>query len=362
MIIGIDANKATIKKRTGVENFVFELVSNLLKIDQKNQYLLLASSDLPADIAQHSNTSLALSKYRRPWNSFFLPLLLLKNKPDVYLQPLDSIPAFAPDKSIAVVHDLAYKFFEDAYSESESKRQNKVLANVVKTAKKIICVSESTKKDLLDFYPNTENKIEVIYLGYDPDKFHVIDTPKDVLKLGCPYILYSGRLEERKNTLRLVQAFYKLKKENSIPHKLVLAGAPGHNYDQIFNAIRKEPNLMNDIVMPGHVSHDSLPDLIAQADIFVYPSLYEGFGLSLLEAMACGAAIVTAKSSSLPEVAGDAAVYINPLDVSDIAEGINYLIEHPETKKHYQHLAIERAKIFSWEKTASEFLKALENL
>ena len=362
MIIGIDANKATIKNRTGVENFVYQLVLNLLKIDRKNHYALFTGTELPKEISDHNNLVTHQSVGKRPWISFFLPLLLLQNKPDIYLQPLDGVPFFAPKKSIAVVHDLAYKYFKDAYTNGELKRQNRVLENVVKKAKRIICVSESTKKDLLDFYPGAVDKVKVIYLGYDPNRFHEIANPKDVLKLNAPYILYSGRLEERKNTTRLVQAFYQLKKQKNIPHKLVLAGSPGHNYHEIYHEIQSEPKLMNDIIMPGHISHELLPDLIAKADIFAYPSLYEGFGLSLLEAMACGATIVTAKSSSLPEVAGEAAVYIDPLDSSDIAKGIDYLISHPETKQHYQKLAIERASSFSWEKTAREFLKELESL
>ncbi|MFA6963650.1 MAG: glycosyltransferase family 1 protein [Patescibacteria group bacterium] len=362
MIIGIDANKATAKNRTGIENFVFELILNLLKIDAQNTYYLFAANDLPDQIIKHKNVVQIKSKFSRPWNKIVLPLLLRQNKPDVYLQPLDGIPMFAPEKTIGVIHDLAYKYFPEAYSGLENRRQNGVLSNVNAKAKKIICVSESTKTDVLDFYPESKSKIKVIHLGYDPEVFHSIEKPKDVLKTDGPYILFAGRLEERKNVKRLVEAFLKVKAESNIPQKLVLAGSPGYNYSKIYQAIVSDRKYINEIIMPGHISHAQMPDLIAKADFVVFPTLYEGFGLPVLEAMACGAAVVAAKSSSLPEVAGEAAVYVNPLDVDDIAEGINYLIQHPETKKHYQGLALERAKDFSWEKTAKEFLNELESL
>ncbi len=362
MIIGIDANKATVKKRTGIENFVFELILNLLAIDSKNTYYLFAASDLPDQITRYKHVVQIKSKFSRPWNKFALPLLIRKNMPDVYLQPLDAIPMFAPRKTLGVIHDLAYKYFPEAYSGLENRRQNKVLANIISKSQKIICISESTKKDVLDFYPKAKDKIDVIHLGYDPKIFHQIDKPRDVLKIDSPYILFTGRIEERKNVKRLVEAFLKVKKELNIPQKLILAGAPGYNYDKIYKAIIKDTTYANEIIMPGHISHESLPDLMVKADFLIFPTLYEGFGLPVLEAMACGAAVVAAKSSSLPEVAGEAAVYVNPLDVDDIAEGISYLIQHPETKKHYQGLALERAKHFSWEKTARSFLTELENI
>ena len=362
MIIGIDAAKAAIENRTGIENVVYEVILNLLKIDQKNEYLLFSNAPLPKEFCCHKNATIVTSKYRRPWNKLMLPLLLRKNPCDVYLQLTDAIPPFAAKKSVAVFHDFAYEYFPSAYSRRELGKQRQARNNIVEKAHRIVCVSEATQRDLFRNHPGLETKTSVIYLGYDHQKFRPIDHPKDILRLDTKYILYTGRIEERKNTLRLVRAFFRLKKELDIPHKLILAGGPGHNYTKVYREIHNHKDYVNDVILPGHISHDRLPDLIAGSDVFVFPTLYEGFGLPLLEAMACGAAIVTSNVSSMPEIAGDAAIFINPLDENDLAEAMAYFIFHPEVKESYRKRGLERSADFSWEKTAANFLKLLESL
>ncbi|MCX6808226.1 MAG: glycosyltransferase family 1 protein [Candidatus Berkelbacteria bacterium] len=362
MIIGIDTSKAAVENRTGIENFVYELVLNILKLDSSNQYLLFTNKRLPYEITKHKNAIEVLSKYPRPWNRVILPYYLRHFKPDVYLQPLDAIPHFAPEKSIGVIHDFAYIHFRDAYSGKQLRDQHRALRSVVRKAARIVCVSNSTRDDLLKVHPEIKDKAVTIQLGFDQEKFHPISDPKDVLKLNQKYILASGRIEDRKNTLRLVRAFFRLKKELQIPHKLVLAGGPGHNYKKVYQEIQNNKEFSSDVVLSGHIAHDRLPDLIAGADVFAYPSLYEGFGLPLLEAMACGAAIITSKTSSMPEVAGDAAIYVNPLDENDLAEALAYFIFHPEVQASYRKRGIERSALFSWEKTAKAFLQLIMEL
>jgi glycosyltransferase involved in cell wall biosynthesis len=362
MIIGIDASKAAIKNRTGIENFVYEVVLNIIKTDRKNSFLLFSNQSLPSEFSEHKNVTIVLSRYKRLWNKLSLPLLLRKNQCDVYLQPSDAIPMFAPKNTIGVFHDFAYEYFPKAYSFFQMKQQLYARNSIVKKAKEIVCVSDSTKIDLLKFVPDIKTNIDVINLGYNKEIFHEIKSPKDVLKINEKYILYVGRIEERKNVARLVKAFYRLKDELKIPHKLVLAGGPGYNFKEISETISSNKQHCADVLLPGHIAHDRLPDLIAGADVFVFPTLYEGFGLPLLEAMACGAAIITSKNSSLPDIGGDAAVYINPLDENDLTEAMAYFIFHPEVTVSYRKRGVERAAKYSWEKTASEFLKLLETL
>lgn len=362
MIIGIDASKAAVRDRTGVENFVYQLILNLAKIDHKNIYFLYTNSPLPKELKEQINFVEQLNQKKRFWNSWFLPIILRQYPCDVYLQATDKIPRTAPEKSVAVVHDFAWKYFPEAYSTFQNLRQRQTIENYASRAKKLICVSNSTRRDLVKYYPKLKTKTAVVPLGYDQNIFHPIDHPKDLLKIDAPYILYVGRIEERKNSVRLINAFVKLKKEKNIPHKLILLGSPGHNFESISHLIQNLVQYSKDVILPGFVNHAKLPEIIARSDVFAFPTLYEGFGLAVLEAMACGAAIVTSDTSSLPEVVGDGALLCDPTDENDIANKIYSLISDEKLRRKYSAAAISQAQKFSWEKTSKQTLDILEKL
>jgi len=360
MIIGIDASKAAVKNRTGIENLVYELILNLIKIDHNNIYYLYTNAPLPKELKHQLNFIEKLDRRKRFWNSWFLPQIVRTNKCDVYLQPTDKIPASAPKKSIAIVHDLAWKYFPAAYSVLGNIRQRQAIDNYLRRAKKLICVSESTKNDLTKYFPEAKSKASVVPLGYDKNVFHPFSSPRDLLKIDSPYILSVGRLEERKNTARLINAFVSLKKEKGIEHKLVLIGSPGYNFDVIYRLINDAGQYAKDIVLPGFIKRDKLAEVIARADVFAFPTLYEGFGLSVLDALACGVPVVTSNVSSLPEIVGNAALLCNPEDENDIGEKIFQFISDEKLRDKYSRRAVDQATKFSWEKTARETLNIIE--
>lgn len=360
MIIGIDASKAAREQRTGVEHYIYQLILHLQKIDSKNTYLMYTNAPLPKELTSKSNFTEKLTPVKRFWNKIYLPLAVLREKNDVYIQPTDLIPWSAPKKSISIIHDLAYKHFPEAYSAKQRLEQTQGLKNAANRAERIICVSESVKKDLVKYWPKTKDKIKVIPLGFDSKTFHPFEKPRDLLHFG-QYILYTGRIETRKNTARLVSAFNIVKEKHKIPHKLVLAGSPGQNYENILKLIKASP-FCNDIIMPGYIDHTKLPEIIARADVFVFPSLYEGFGLSLVEAMACGAPILTSSTSCIPEVVGDAALLCNPKDENDIAEKLYKLISDAKLQARLAKSGILRSKMYSWDKTAKMTLELLEEM
>jgi len=362
MIIGIDASKAAVKERTGIENYVYQLILNLKALDRDHIYFLYTNAPLPTELVNSVNFVEKLIPFTYAWNSFFLPLSVYKNPCDVYLQPTDRIPWSAPKKSIGVIHDLAWKYFPNAYNAKNKYFQIKAIKSLAKKDIKTICVSRSTENDLIKFYPVFKKKTKVISLGYDNAIFHQIAKPKNILKLKEKFILFTGRLEERKNLVRLIRAFVILKNEYKITHKLVLAGSPGYNFDLIKQEIRKSGNFANDIIIPGHIGHDQLPDILSAADVFAFPTLYEGFGLPIIEAMACGAPVLTSGASSMPEVAGKAALFCNPLDENDIAKKLYKLISDEKLRKQLTVSGLNQAAKFSWQKTAEETLTLLENL
>jgi glycosyltransferase involved in cell wall biosynthesis len=359
MIIGIDASKAAKEKRTGVENYIYQLLLQLKKIDRKNTYFLFTNSPLPRELVGQ-NFIEKLTPAKRFWNKIFLPLAVLRQPIDVYIQPTDLIPWSAPKKSIAIIHDLAYKHFPDAYSTRQKVRQFQSLVNITKRASKIVCVSKSTENDLIRYFPRAKGRTKVIPLGFDTEIFHPFDKPRDLLKLDN-YILCTGRIETRKNTHRLVAAFNFLKDKYNIPHKLVLAGSPGYNYKTILKEIKKSP-FTKEIIQLGYVNDDRLPEIIARADLFAFPTLYEGFGLSVLEAMACGTPVVTSRISSLPEIVGDAALLCDPENEKDIAEKMYKFISDKRLKEKFAKLGVERSRNFSWESTAKTTLKLVEEM
>lgn len=363
MIIGIDASKSAVTNRTGVENFTYQLILALTKIETSNTFHLYTNKSLPKEIISQPNFFERKSYFKRFFNKIFLPILLLRYKPDVYFQPLYSIPMFAPKKNVAVIHDLAYYKFPEAYSKSEIASQKSSLSNIIKKSQKIACVSNSTKNDLIALFPETKDKIEIIYPSCDQDAYHPIEKPRDPLGVGDYYFLFLGRLEERKNVLKIIEAFALLKEEIGLPHKLVLAGKPGYGYDKIADKIASlDPSIAKQIIMPGFVKQEDMGDLMSGATAFVYPSLYEGFGIPALEAMAAGTPVITANTSSLPEVVGDAAISVSPTDADAIKDAMRDLATSPEKRNSLIEKGFIRIKEFSWEKSAQKLITILESL
>jgi glycosyltransferase involved in cell wall biosynthesis len=238
----------------------------------------------------------------------------------------------------------------------------------IKHASKIICVSDFTKKDIRELYNADLNKIKVIYNGYNKLLYQPVKnkdkTDKTIEKYGItkPYLLYIGRLEQKKNTPALIEAFanYKEKQKDRIL-KLVLVGDAGFGYDEVKYAIR-EFNLDNEVITPGWVEEIDLPYIYDGATAFVFPSRYEGFGIPLIQAMACGVPAVASWASSIPEVAGDAALFFNPHDIDSISDAIEKVINDKTLRIKLIEKGKQRAQNFSWEKSARETLSFIKKM
>jgi glycosyltransferase involved in cell wall biosynthesis len=267
-------------------------------------------------------------------------------------------------KKITTIHDIMPYIFQKNYHLALRCTHKFITPLTLKTSDKIISVSQHTKNDLIKYFKIPEDKIKVIYEAanenYKPLKENEMNKIKQKYNLNYPFILYVGGLAPNKNVERLIKALYKLKKQG-IKHKLIITGVKRYKYKSIFETIDKL-NLQKDVIFTGYVPDEDLPALYNAADLFVYPSLYEGFGLPPLEAMQCGTPVITSNTSSLPEVVGDAGIMVNPYNVNELANKMYEVLTNDGLKEELSKKGLERAKLFSWKKCAEEHLKVYEEV
>ncbi len=288
-------------------------------------------------------------------------------QPDRLFLPIQAAPVALPRgvAVTAVIHDLAFRRFPETFPPSHLRKLNFMLDTVVRQADRLIAVSDSTRHDLLEFFPGLDaSKVQVIHHGFDREFFGqriAVETLSDILatyKLHpTSYALYVGALQPRKNLVRLIEAF-NIAKQAAPEMRLVLAGEPAWLSKGILT-VREQSPFRNDIILTGRVSFEDLRALYQGARLFTFPSLYEGFGLPLLEAFASGVPVLTADNSSLREVAGDAALYVDANDTPDIAEKLSRLW-NDERLRHSLRLKGETELArFSWDQTARETLEVI---
>ncbi len=367
MIIGIDASRANILLKTGTEYYCSEIIKWLSKIDQKNQYILYSPSPLKGDLANlGSNFQNKVIKFPKFWTLIRLSLEMLKSPPDVLFIPAHVLPLIHPKNSVVTIHDVAFCYFPELYDNLARKYLEWSTKFALKHAKRIIAVSQNTKKDLIKLYKADPLKISVVYNGYNklfnsfrPEQAY-LNSLKQRFNLNKPFILFVGRIERRKNVGNIVKAFNYLKNEG-LDFKLVLAGKHGFGASEILKQI-EESDFKDDIILPGYISMEDYLYLMHEARVFVFPSLYEGFGIPVLEAMASGTPVVCSNRNPFTEIGKDAALYIDPLKPEEIAKAILRIIADSNLRNNLIIKGKERAKEFSWEKCAKETLKILEEV
>lgn len=356
----------------GIGTYTHNLINNFNRIDTTNKYYLIHYAQTNIDIYEN-NKEILIERFSLPrgagyiWRFIQTPLKLKFTKElDLVHDPYEigALSFKMPFKKVITIHDLTPTLFPHTFRSIMVVLHKLLFPRTLKTADKIIADSKNTKKDLINYFNVPEEKIRVILLAAD-EKFKPLNKEgikevKQNYNLNFSFILYVGTLEPRKNIPSLIKAFYKLKRKN-INYKLVITGKKGRKYKEIFETIDKL-NLQKDVIFTGYVSDEDLPALYKAADLFVYPSLYEGFGLPPLEAMACGTPVITSNTSSLPEVVGDAGIMVNPYDVDGLADAMYEVLTNDELREDMIKKGLERAKMFSWEKCAKETLDVYEEV
>ena len=372
MIIGIDASRANRAQKTGVEWYAFFLIQELKKIVPDNiQVVLYSEIPLVGELAKlPKNWTSKVLKWppKRIWTQCRLSIEMLIFPPDVLFIPAHVFPYIHPKKTIMTVHDIAGIRFPESYNTFEKWYSTWSAKKALQKLYKIITPSQFTKDELLDvFGKKYQDKISVVHLAYntDFDKKKKIDNIKDNIvlnkyKINKPYILSIGRIETKKNTGTSIDAFSLWKKKKKTNHQFVLIGKSGFGYDDIIEKINKS-EFKKDINEIGYVDSEDLPVLLKSADVLLFPSLYEGFGIPALEAMASGVPVVATRGTSVEEIGKDSLWYAGGTDAKSIAKTLNEVFENKEEKEKKQKHGLEYVKEFSWEKMAKKTLSVLLN-
>ncbi|MBI3620343.1 glycosyltransferase family 4 protein [Candidatus Roizmanbacteria bacterium] len=364
MHIAVDGNEANVAEQVGVSVYAY----NLLRYFQKQataeiQFTVFLRKPpldfLPAPI-RYFQYRVVSGPFL--WSAVFLPLELYRlRRFDCFFSPAHYSPKFCPAPLIVTIHDLSYFYFPDEFLKKDLYKLKNWTAASVKKAAKIIAVSKNTKKDIVKFYAVPDETIEVVYNGYE--KTAVTTAAVKIQTTLLPsrkYILYVGTLQPRKNLAILLTTFAKFQRLHS-DYQLVIAGKKGWLYDQIFQKVN-DLGIANSVVFPGYVSDEELIYLYRRAFCSVMPSLYEGFGIPILEAMSYGCPVISSFSSSLSEIGGEASLYFDPQDEEDLLEKLAELKSNPALAKDLVTKGKARVKLFSWEKCARETLEIIKSI
>lgn len=354
MVIGFDGSRAFDLERTGTENYSYQLLKALAKIDKKNQYIVYIRLGVTVGNEWSVNFSFVEIPWPRLWTQGGLAMQTFIDSLDVLFVPSHTLPIIKNPglKTVVTVHDLGSEYLPSMHQVKQRLYLSFMQKYQLKTATKIIAVSRATKRDLVEKMGIRANKIEVIYEGYDKNLFRPIKGDILVNSLRA-YYLFVGTVQPRKNLVRIMEAFSIVGKGN-----LVIAGQKGWIADEIYN-LPKKLGIEDRVKFLGYVSDNDLTALYYRATALLFPSLFEGFGLPILEAQACGCPVITSNLSSMPEVAGKGAIFVNPYSVQDIIRGIR---EIGDIRKKLINAGFENVKRFSWEKCAAQTLEVFENL
>jgi glycosyltransferase involved in cell wall biosynthesis len=356
MRIAFDCRTVTAPK-TGDRTYTLNLSRALAMGDQENEYFFYTWEATGLVHYGRPNVhSVVLPAWPRwTWTPLVFPRDLARRRVDVaHVQYI--IPPVAPCPVVTTIHDVAFRRFPHLFPLKHRLLLNWLIPLSARHAAAVITVSESTKRDLVEFYQIPLEKIAVTPNAVDPvyqpmDRSQARRSAQRRLGVPIPYLLSVGVLQPRKNLPRLIRAYNRI--AASIPQRLVLVGKEGWANEELREAVAEAPPGLEPY-FTGYVADADLPTLYAGADLFVYPSLYEGFGLPPLEAMACGTPVLTSNTSSLPEVVGDAGVTVDPRDERAIASAIERILSDARLRERLAEAGIRRAAEFTWERTAQQ--------
>jgi len=387
MHIAIHASDLDHDRLDGTRVYLFNMLKNFGKIDQNDFFSIYHQNEFNSQLVPPLFPNYIVKKNPFPllWTQTRFAFEVFRDAPDVLWMPVHNIPICKRKnlKVVVTIHDLAFKIFPNYFPKKDLAKLNRLSDMAINSADHIIAVSHSTKNDILKFYPKiSEKKISVIYHGFDQELFQREFSQEESAKIlsefkiptspagrqNSKFILYVGAIQPRKNLEVLIDAFEKVKEKSASPlrHgfseasrrtelKLVIAGAPAWKYQATLDKIAAS-KFSSDIIVTGNLEFEKISILYQNAKMFIFPSLYEGFGIPVLEAMAAKTPVILAKNSSLVEVGGEAALYFETENSTDLADCIRKIIEDETLSEELVKKGSEHVANFSWEKCARETL------
>lgn len=353
--IAVDASRTTVARVTGTERYALQLIRHLTHLNETlptphTLHLYFRDAPTPDLLPDAPHVQQHVLPLRRAWTHLRFAAALWRTRPDVTFVPAHTLPFAFPGPAVVTVHDLGYKHFPQAHAGGQRRYLDLTTRYSAARATRILADSAATAQDLTRFYGTSAGKIQVVYPGVDAPPIGDVRALRAKYSLPERYFLFIGTLQPRKNIARLVQAFDRWQQGRTDHTALVLAGGMGWLYDPAWT------QGVRNLLLPGYVDEADKGALLAGALALVMPSLYEGFGFPVLEAMHCGTPVIASNTSSLPELVGDAGVLVDPLDVAALANAFDAVLQ----REDLIDLGRVQAQRFTWEQSAQDALHALQ--
>lgn len=366
MIIGYDGSRISVAQRTGTEQYSYLLLKHLVGLEDEHRYRVYTREWIDDPVFKSPKVEQRVISWSRLWTQGGLAWELWRSKPDVLFIPAHTLPVLRPFgiKSVVTIHDLGYEWLPQYHQFPHKLYLNKSTEFAARFATRLIAVSEFTRQDLVTKLKTPVAKIDMVYEGVDladmqPVGRGKIATVLQKYKIDRPYLLFVGTVQPRKNLVRLVEAFAKSGKADEMD--LVIAGGRGWMSDEIYEAPAVF-GVEQSVKFLGYIDEEDKAALYSGARATVLVSLFEGFGLPMIESMACQTPVLSANSSSLSEVVGEAGVLVNPESVEDIAAGIIKVTEDEALRRRLVTEGLEQIKKFDWQRAAQETVAVFEKV
>lgn len=371
MHVGLNAqllSSARSHRAAGINWYIYNLLRHLPGADDQHRYTVFLGDRDAAQAFRDLETRITSLPTTRPavrilWEQTLQPVQLVREGVDLLHSLAFVQPVFLPCPGIVTIYDLSFILFPERLHPLRRLYLRWGTGRSAGEARRIIAISHSTKQDIVRLLAVAEGKVDVVPCGVDKD-FQPIENPQLLddfrrkRRLPQQIMLFVGTIEPRKNLVSLLEA-YSLLRQKMQPPPLVIGGPRGWHHQEVFAAV-EELDLLDSVMFPGYISREELPLWYSAAHCFVYPSLYEGFGLPPLEAMACGTPVITSNASSLPEVVGDAGMLVSPSNAEEIADAMHRLLTDDDLRLEMSEKGLSRSQEFSWRRAAQLTVEAYE--
>ncbi len=356
MTIGIDASPAYRKNKTGIEWYAWHITKGLVETQNEQMQFCVYTDKSPNDGIPGVKPIVLNWPSKYFWQEFRLSWEMLAHRPDILFVPSRALPLMLPKKTITTIHDVGFIRYPDERKALSREYLIMTSRRAAQVATKILTVSEFSKREIIELFGISPEKIGVTYLGYDHASYIPLGTQQSHER---PYILCIGRRERRKNQTMLVRAYEILKEQmGKDTPRLIIQGPRGHHAAELDEVIAKS-SAVQDITVTDWVSEEEKVRLLQRAWCLVHPSLYEGFGLPVIEAQACGIPVVCSSAAALPEITGDGGLFFNPKNSEEMASQIRRVCIEVDTRKKLIENGLKNAQRFSWKTTVARTLEII---